>query len=124
MNTENRLTSGDLFEFVSFIHTSVGTLLHLGYGFVVSRVHLQLMKLQAYIATAVVEAAAAEGKDFQRAYPNWDSNFLNMPPCELNPLDVTGLPWLDAACVWKSLRSTGAREQWLSCVPNFCLLVL
>lgn len=48
-----------------------------------------------------------------------DSNFLNMPPCEWNTLDVTGLPCLQANCV-----AVFENEQWPSCVPNFCLLVL
>lgn len=62
------------------------------------------MKLQAKIELTVFQATVTlvEGKDLQRAFPNIDSDFLNMPPCELNTLDVTGLPCLEAVCVWKS----------------------
>lgn len=74
----------------------------------------------AKMALAVIRAAATlvEGRKKKILFPppkkNCDSDFLNMPPRELNPLDVTGL----------SLPRGDAREQWPSCVPNFCLLVL
>lgn len=51
------------------------------------------MKLQAKLALTVIQATATlvEGADPPEG-PNCDSNFLNMPPRELNTLDVTGLP--------------------------------
>lgn len=57
---------------------------------------LQLMKLQTKIA---LTATLVEGEDL---FPN--SNFLNMPPCELSTLDVTGLPCLEALCVCVCVR--------------------
>lgn len=54
---------------------------------------LRLMKPQAKTAPVLISATstAMEGKDLREAFQNWDSDFLNMPPGEVNTLDVTGL---------------------------------
>lgn len=69
---------------------------------VISRVVSSISSNDFTVKDTVALCYSSNSDPSGRPSQNCDSNFLNMPPCELNTFDVTGLPCLEALCVWMS----------------------